>query len=190
MSISHKTTIMIHCLDTRREWGEGKSAKQMMAEVTKWHTDPKPKGRGWRAVAYAFIGDYEGNEAKGRDLDGDGDVYEETGAGARGWNKNTIHLAIAGGRGSHEKDQFSDHYTPEQDAWLRGKIAEINKLAGRELDVKGHNEVAAKACPGFDVQEWLKQPPLMPVSAPKTQPKPNPISALIKALLSIFGGKS
>jgi hypothetical protein len=159
---AHKTTIMVHCLDTPKGWRNGQSAIQIMKEVTRWHVVE----RGWSAVAYAMLCTYSGDTAKGRDLDGDGDVWEETGAGARGWNTNTIHLALQGGKGGSATDKFEDHYTPAQDKWLRETISEIQRLAGREMKVIGHNEVAAKACPCFNVESWWRLASYKPVIAP------------------------
>lgn len=180
---AHKDTIMIHCLATSKDWGRGKTAKEMMKIVTRWHVVE----RKWRAVAYAAIIDYEGGFALGRDLDGDGNVLEETAAAARGWNTNAIHLALAGGRGSHEKDDFSENYTPEQDTTLRAMIAEIEGIAGRKMELKGHNETAAKACPGFQVSEWFAQAPLAKPT-PEEQ-APSAWAGLIAALMGLFGGK-
>jgi len=182
---AHKTKIMVHCLATPPVWGRGKTAEQMVREVTPWHTNPKPHGRGWSAIAYAEIIDYEGRRAKGRDLNNDGNTFDDTGAGAFGHNTDTIHIALAGGRWPDSRwgartDKFSDHFTPAQGKALREVIAEINRLAGRTLKVLGHNEVdPGKGCPAFDVQEWLKV-----VSIPA--PKPNPVAALIAALLALF----
>ena len=147
---AHKTSIMVHCLATSKQWGENKSAAAMVKIVHDWHT----RDRGWSAIGYAGIIDPTGGFALGRDLDRDGNVLEETAAAARGWNTNAIHIALAGGRGSDERDNFSDHYTFQQGDTLRAIIAEINQIAGRELALMGHNEVAAKACPGFNVTEW------------------------------------
>lgn len=179
---AHKTTIMIHCLDTPKPWGIGRSAADGVKEVRRWHVEE----RGWSDIAYAAVLDYEGVWADGRDTDGDGDVWEETGAGATGWNKNTIHLALFGGKGSSADDPFSKHYTSEQDQALRLKIAEIQRAAGHRLNVIGHNDVAAKACPGFNVKKWYAQKPEM------VAPVPAPVSifATIAAILArIFGGK-
>lgn len=174
---------MVHCLATSKAWGIGKIAAIMMTEVTRWHT----KDRGWRAVAYAAIVDYIGGYALGRDLDSDGNVLEETAAAAKGWNTNAIHLAIAGGHGSNENDKFTDHYTPEQDRTLRAMIAEIEAIAGRKMKVIGHNQVAAKACPGFNVPQWFVSPPLM---TPRPQEKGlSGIAAIIAAILALFKGK-
>ena len=173
---AHKTTIMVHCLATTKAWGMGKPIKAIMKEVTRWHV----VDRGWRAVAYAVVLGYGGERALGRDLDGDGDVYEETGAGARGWNKNTIHIALVGGYGGHRDDDFGKHFTPEQDVALRTEIARIEKLAGRSLNLIGHNEVANKACPCFNVRKWYESAPPMPVT-----PKP---TGLLAFLLKLFGG--
>lgn len=154
---AHKTKIMVHCLATPPSWGKHKSAEQMVAEVRLWHT----RDRGWSDIAYAEIIDYEGGRAKGRDLNNDGNTFDDTGAGATGHNTDTIHIALAGGQwpdgnwGSRT-DKFADHFTPEQDRALREAIAEINRLAGRTLKVLGHNEADPdKGCPAFDVQEWL-----------------------------------
>jgi N-acetylmuramoyl-L-alanine amidase len=181
---AHKTTIMIHCLDTPKGWRKGQSAIQIMKEVRRWHVVE----RGWSAEAYAMLCTYSGDTAKGRDLDGDGDVWEETGAGARGWNTNTIHLALQGGKGGSATDKFEDHYTPAQDKWLRETTSEIQRLAGRKMDVIGHNEVAAKACPCFNVGEWMAQvQPVAPVSAP---PAPKPQLTGWDAFFALFRSKS
>jgi len=165
---AHKTKIMIHCLATPPSWGENKAAAQMVKEVRQWHT----RDRRWSDIGYAEIIDYEGVRAKGRDLNSDGNTFDDTGAGAKGHNKDTIHIALAGGRWPDgtwgaSTDKFSDHFTPAQDKALREAIAEINRLAGRKLKVMGHNEVdPAKGCPAFNVQEWLK---VAPVPAPAAQ---------------------
>ena len=153
---AHKDTIMVHCLDTPKGWRAEDSAKEIMAEVRRWHV----KERGWRDVAYAALIAENGGTARGRDLDNDGNVLEETGAGAVGYNKNVIHLALAGGKGSTANDLFSDHFTPAQDTVLRDMIEEIQERAGRKMKVIGHNDVAAKACPGFQVGPWLKNKPV------------------------------
>lgn len=179
---AHKTKIMVHCLATPPRWGQGKHADDMVKEVRHWHVND----RGWSDIAYAEIIDYEGNRAKGRDLNNDGNTFDDTGAGARGHNKDTIHIALAGGRWPDgtwgaRTDNFSDHFTPAQDRALRRAIAEINKLAGRNLQVLGHNEVdPGKGCPGFDVQKWLNAAP--DVSHDDT-PKGG-LGALIAALLN------
>lgn len=167
----HKTTIMVHCLDTPKSWGEGKTAIEAEKEVHRWHT----KERGWLDTAYAVVIGYAGDVALGRDLDSDGDVYEETGAGAKDWNKNTIHLALVGGNGGSKNDSPSRHYTAVQLDALRREIEAIQKDAGRRLEVIGHNQVANKACPCFNVPEWYAAKPV--VDKPK-----NPFKALLRAL--------
>jgi len=145
--------VIIHCSDTRPDWMAGKSADEKMAEIKRWHVEE----RGWRDVGYALGCDRDGTEAKGRDLDGDGDVFDDIGAHTKGHNRNTIGLVLFGGHGSAATDQFFDHFTPKQDAWLRAKLKELKARYPTIKWVKGHNEFANKACPGFNVSEWLTQ---------------------------------
>lgn len=188
---AHKTKIMVHCLATPPSWGQGKTAEQMVAEVRLWHT----RDRGWSDIAYAEIIDYAGHRAKGRDLNNDGNTFDDTGAGAKGHNTDTIHIALAGGRWPDgtwgaRTDKFSDHFTPAQDKALREAIAEINKLAGRKLKVIGHNEVDPnKGCPAFDVQEWLRAAPAPAPETSKESLFAAIVAAIVAAILAIFRRK-
>ena len=51
------------------------------------------------------------------------------------------------------KPEFSDEFDFENRILDTSEIPEDN-IEGRII---GHNELAAKACPSFDVQEWLKE---------------------------------
>lgn len=148
--------IMVHCLATPWGWMKDEPVETVRDAVRGWHVNE----RGWADIAYAMVIHFNGRRAKGRDLDQDGDVWEEVGAGARGWNNNCIHIALNGGKTSAANDRFHEHYTNEQDKALRKTIQEIRDWAGWEVPLIGHNEVAAKACPGFNVNRWYNsQPP-------------------------------
>lgn len=160
----HKIGIMVHCLATRKSWIYHNDAENAVSEVRKWHVND----RGWRDIAYAAIIDGQGRVAKGRDLNDDGNVYDDTGAGAAGFNKKWIHLALTGGHGGDANDQPEAHYSANQLASLRKEIDKIQGLAGRKLLLKGHNEVANKACPCFQVRPWYEKKPVRDLTGSKT----------------------
>lgn len=147
--------VMIHCAATADGWMADKTVKAKTDEIRRWHVEE----RGWNDIAYAKIIDRDGAVADGRDTNKNGIVYDDIGAGAKGWNTNCIHLCLIGGLTSSASDQFSDNYTLAQDRVLRHEIELIFKWLGREVPVIGHNNVAAKACPGFDAKRWWNHKP-------------------------------
>jgi N-acetylmuramoyl-L-alanine amidase len=144
------TEIFVHCSATAPGWLKDDLIKQRR-EITRWHVEE----RGWAGIGYNTLIGRRGEYALGRDLDGDGNSYEEVGAHAYGHNKNSVAICLLGGRGSNERDQFRDHFTEAQ---ARSLANEISRLKARwpNARVRGHNEVAAKACPGFNVQDWMR----------------------------------
>ena len=84
------------------------------------------------------------------------------GAHVEGHNRGTIRICLLGGFGSPANDLFEKNFTGAQAAAVQRLIGEIKRRTaiGR---VSGHNEYAAKACPGFRVGErysatQLRQP--------------------------------
>lgn len=138
--------IIVHCTATRAGWWPNAKTSAKVDEVRKWHL-----ARGWRDIGYHYLIDRDGTIAKGRPI-------EQTGAHVKGRNTGTIGIALFGGHGSSENDKFSDNFTPEQDAALRGLIADLRGKFGN-MPVTGHNQYAAKACPGFQVKAWLDHKP-------------------------------
>ena len=149
-----KTGIIVHCSATPPSWMVDKATSEKVAEIRRWHV----QDRGWRDIGYAYLIDRDGTVAKGRDLDGDGNVWEEIGAHTKGKNKANIGICLIGGHGSSENDAFADHFTTEQNKALRELIRELEEMLG-PLALHGHNEFAAKACPGFKVSQWYASNP-------------------------------
>ena len=131
---------------------------QKVAEIRRWHVSE----RGWKDIGYHFLIDRDGKVAPGRPV-------EKEGAHVMGHNTGTIGIALFGGHGSAETDAFAQNFTPEQDAALRKLIADLRRQYPIISKISGHNEYAAKACPGFNVPAWYGKAssyaPQKPVSA-------------------------
>lgn len=172
--------IIVHCTATRPEWFTGKSVKAKVAEIDKWH-----KANGWKGIGYHYLIDRDGSLGVGRDLD-------TVGAHVKDHNIGTIGVALVGGFGAEATDKFDDHFTKPQDAALRKLIADLRVRFG-DLVVSGHNQYAAKGCPGFNAPEWFAEAEKAPIEAapaaqtPKdTQEAPMPLSGLLLGLLQRF----
>lgn len=128
-------TIIIHCAATKPSTDIG--AK----EIDNWH-----RAKGYFGIGYHYVIRRNGEVELGRPLD-------KAGAHAKGHNETSIGICLVGGiddRGNPE-----NNFTPEQWAELAKLVTDLQGRFGA-LKVIGHNEVAAKACPSFNVQKWLE----------------------------------
>lgn len=150
-----KTTITVHCSDTRPDWMSDKSGADRVAEIRRWHVGDN----GWRDIGYNHIIDRDGTIYNGRDVDDDGDSFEEVGAHAKGHNSASVGVCLIGGHGSAATDAFSDHFTEAQNKALRAYMLDAMDYYPTIKKVQGHNEISAKACPGFHVPTWVKRKP-------------------------------
>ena len=171
--------IIIHCSATRANWREGQKTSTKVAEIKRWHV----KDNGWSDIGYHFLIDRDGTVAKGRPV-------TRSGAHTKGHNKDTIGVCLIGGHGSSETDSFEDHFTPAQEKALRQKLKDMRSIYG-PVKISGHNQYAAKACPGFSVPLWLNEianleATVIPnVDTPK-RPQGGFMAALITAFAAIF----
>lgn len=174
------TGVFVHCTATPANWRDGQATSAKVAEVRRWHVSD----RGWSDIGYHYLIDRDGTVATGRPMARDG-------AHAVGHNRGTIGIALFGGHGSAETDKFLDNYTVAQWQALAKLLREIWDDFG-PIPVRGHNEVAAKACPGFNVGDWLVDVNAKAAkpAAPPAPTQPGWLAALLAALTRIFGGKA
>ncbi len=134
--------IIVHCSATRPDWMAARPIAEKVAEIRRWHL-----ANGWKDIGYHWIIDRDGKVLAGR---------PETVIGAHtvGKNAGSIGICLIGGHGSAETDSFNDHFTRAQDITLGQMIDAISARTQIER-VSGHNEYAAKACPGFNVPAWM-----------------------------------
>lgn len=147
--------IIVHCSATHADWLQNHTVEEKRDTIRAWHVE----GNGWRDIGYALIIDRDGSTAMGRDTNQNDDPFDDIGAHTRGWNSKAIGICLLGGHGSAATDSFEDHFTPSQDDAIRMVIADLQRRFPSIKWVKGHNEFAAKACPGFQVGPWLKNKP-------------------------------
>ena len=136
-----KDMLIIHCSATP----EGVDFKRN--DIERMHLE-----NGWRAIGYHWVIELDGTVVPGRDLDSDGDVMDEHGAHAYGYNGSSYGLCYIGGVDDSGKPK--DTRTQEQLISMQLKCAELIANCGIKKII-GHNEVSSKACPSFDVQDWL-----------------------------------
>ena len=141
--------LVIHCTATP----EGREVSS--ADIRRWHTSPPPKGRGWKRVGYTDMIHLDGTTE--RLVSNNEDAWVDPGEvtnGAKGYNSVSRHLVYVGGLASDAKTP-KDTRTAAQ---LETMASYVKSFHERFPDVRiiGHNEVAAKDCPSFDVQQWLR----------------------------------
>ena len=142
-------SLVIHCTATP----EGRDVTP--EDIRRWHTSPvSVGGRGWKQVGYTDLIRLDGTVERlvNNNEDANVDPWEVTN-GAKGYNSISRHIVYAGGVDKSTKPK--DTRTAAQEKAL---VAYVKDFHRRHPSVRiiGHNEIAAKACPSFDVQKWLK----------------------------------
>ncbi len=143
--------LVLHCTATP----EGREVSS--DDIRAWHTTPVSKGgRGWSQVGYTDLIHLNGEVERLADNNEDANVdpWEITN-GAKGYNSISRHVVYVGGVVADGKTT-KDTRTKAQKAAMEAYVKEFHK---RHPNVRiiGHREVAAKDCPSFDVQVWLKE---------------------------------
>lgn len=170
--------IFIHCTATRPDWMPNAGADAQVAEIDKWH-----KARGWNGFGYNWLISRNGSIGRGRP------EGAQT-AAAVGHNTGAIHIVLVGGHGSDAHDRFDDHFTKAQRATLLTMLRRLKQEHPRAV-IRGHNEVAAKACPGFQVAQFLAENPLEQDAGAAGQAARPGLAAIIARLVArIFGGRA
>lgn len=144
------TYLVIHCTDTP----EGREVSS--AEIRAWHTAPTSKGgRGWRQVGYTDMVHLDGRVE--RLVENNEDAYVddwEITNGVKGYNSISRHIVYVGGRTRAGK--LADTRTAAQKAALADYVRDFHNKHP-QVKIVGHRDLAAKACPCFDVASWLKE---------------------------------
>lgn len=147
--------LVVHCAATPPDLDIG------VKEITTWHTDPPPKGRGWDGIGYHYVIRRDGMVESGRPI-------TEQGAHVLGHNHEAIGICLVGGvkrvpdadgkpdEDGPQWDLIPDaNYTAAQWSTLESLISLLlNRFPG--ATVCGHRDFSGvtKPCPCFDVKSW------------------------------------
>jgi len=111
-------------------------------EIRLWHL-----ARGWSDIGYHDVIRRNGRAEQGRPV-------ERTGAHVAGQNTGSIGICLVGG--IDERGKPDANFTRAQFITLR-RLLRFYKAQHKNVTIHGHNEFSNKACPSFDVQQWLKE---------------------------------
>jgi N-acetyl-anhydromuramyl-L-alanine amidase AmpD len=142
--------IVVHCSATKATLDIG------VREITQWHIQ-----RGFDTVGYHYVIRRSGELETGR-------RESAIGAHVRGHNANSIGICLAGGVDAHNKPE--NNFTVQQFATLELLLKQLKDryptartLGHRDLspDKNGDGKITPnefiKACPSFDVGQWLER---------------------------------
>lgn len=127
----------IHCSATP----EGK--EYSVETIRSWH-----KKKGWSDIGYHYVISLDGVLQEGRPI-------EKVGAHARGHNVGSIGVCYIGGVDANNDPK--DTMTEAQETCMVNLLQSL-KEQYPDITFHGHNEVANKACPSFNVQDkygWI-----------------------------------
>ena len=144
--------LVIHCTAT-------KAGREVSSdEIRHWHTDPACKGgRGWKQVGYTDMIHLDGRVERlvRNNEDANVDPWEITN-GASGYNAISRHIVYVGGVDANDVNKAKDTRTPAQKEALKRYVRDFH-MRFPQVKIIGHNQLASKACPSFDVPKWLNE---------------------------------
>lgn len=146
-TLSH---LIIHCTATPA--GRAVTAQN----IRDWHTLPLSKGgRGWTRVGYSDLIGIDGQIINLVEYN-ENEIVEnnEITNGVAGINGISRHIVYVGGLDS-ENFTPKDTRTPAQKLALEFLVRRT-LIFHPDIVISGHNQWANKACPCFNVPEWLK----------------------------------
>lgn len=143
--------LVIHCTATP-------AGREVSADdIRRWHTSPVSQGgRGWKQVGYTDLFHLDGSVERlvKNNEDMSVDPWEVTN-GAAGYNSVSRHIVYAGGVDANDANKAVDTRTPAQKEAMKRYVLDFHRRFPG-VRIVGHNQLAAKACPSFDVPEWLE----------------------------------
>ena len=125
-------TLIIHCTATPR------GRHVTTADIDSWH-----RQQGYASIGYHYVIYLDGSVHTGR-------PEQTVGAHCRGHNANSIGIAYVGGVEANGTTP-ADTRTQAQRITLRSLISRL-KSRYPGVEVRGHRDFAAKACPCFDAR--------------------------------------
>ena len=134
--------IALHCSATK----DGQNFT--VNDIRRWHTAPKPQGRGWSDIGYHYVIHLDGSVHKGRDVD-------LIGAHVENYNAHSIGICYVGG--TDKSGKAKDTRTTAQKAAMLKLLKEL-RIKYPKAIIQGHRDFpgVAKACPSFDAKSEYK----------------------------------
>jgi len=142
--------IFVHCSATKP------SMDTDIKDIDRWHRE-----RGFLKVGYHYVIKRDGTLQKGREL-------MEAGAHVKSYNHRSVGICLVGGVSETDVNVAENNFEKEQWSTLYNLVVDL-KEQFPEAKVMGHNEVSSKACPSFNVQEWLVEKGLIKVARITTE---------------------
>lgn len=142
--------LVIHCTATP----EGREVTA--ADIKRWHTSAPPVGRGWKQVGYTDLFHLDGTVERlaSNNEDANVDPWEITN-GVAGYNGISRHIVYVGGVDVSNVKKEKDTRTTAQREAMKRYVLNFHRKHPT-VKIVGHNQLATKACPSFDVPQWLE----------------------------------